>query len=97
MAAIADASTTLTAITIGADHLDGFRRRLETKPPNFVDEFRGRQGIPRAHSMLDDRQQLTLQRAMVPLRTFAEPTDDLVGSILDGKIHGHDDSKVDLI
>jgi hypothetical protein len=39
--------------------------------------------------ILEDRQQLSLQRAMVACRPLLEAARQLVGHVLDGKIHGH--------
>jgi len=47
---------------------------------------RGRLILP--HRSLDDRQELALQRAVMPLRRLPQPLYDLVRGVLDREIYG---------
>ncbi len=83
MAAIADASTTLT-VTIFADHV--YRRRR-----NWPDAFRKLSNLPHRHdangqvcpcSLLQDRHELALKRTMVSHGPVTQYRDNVVGRIL---------------
>src|SRR5437899_9379397 len=88
-AAKAEASTTLTAIPIGADDRCGFGRGLKPKLPDFRKDLLGRQPARPADCLFDDCQQLTLQRAMMLCRTLSQAFDDIVGGVLDREVDGH--------
>src|SRR5271166_7132973 len=65
-AARAEASTTLTVISIGADQGGGLARRMQPEPTNLGEDFGGRRGTVFLRGRLDDRQEFALQRSVVP-------------------------------
>jgi hypothetical protein len=85
----ADASTTLTAIAIGADQRRGLMRSLHPQPAHFGKNFgRGRAAIL-LNGDLDDRHQLALERAVMPFGPIAQTLHDLIRHILNRKIDRH--------
>src|SRR5581483_7242538 len=88
-AASAEASTTLTQVTVGP--YDGGRacRRAQAKPANFREQLGGAQVPLGPDRFLDDGEQLALRRPMVPLRSLPQASDDLVGGIFDREIDRH--------
>jgi hypothetical protein len=60
-AASAEASTTLTAVTVGTDQSGGLAQRPDTEPTYFGQYFGRRGGLILASGRFDDRQKFTLQ------------------------------------
>ena len=67
-AASADASTTLTLVTIRPNDRRRIIWRADTETPDLCEKLAGAQLPFRPDSFLDNGQQLTLQRSVVPLR-----------------------------
>src|SRR5208282_1639457 len=88
-AARAEASTTLTVISIGADQGGGLARRLQSEPANLGEDFGRRRGTVFLHGRLDDRQEFALQRSVVPLGTLPQALHDPVRRVLDREVDGH--------
>src|SRR5271166_2682691 len=71
-AAIADASTTLATIPVLTDHVRRFAWRLQPKLADPLSHLLNAQILARPHGVLDDRQQLALQGAMMLCRPLPE-------------------------
>lgn len=82
-AASAEASTTLKPVTISPYDVGRIGRRAETEAPDFSEEFARAQIPLRLNGLLDNGEQLALQRPMVPLGPPPQPFNDVVGSVLD--------------
>jgi hypothetical protein len=82
-AASAEASTTLTAISIVADDRRSFGGRLQAETAYLGQNLIGRQLPGRPDSLLDDRQEFPLKRTMMARRPGTQPLDHFVRCILD--------------
>ncbi|HVZ06469.1 MAG TPA: hypothetical protein VHC04_00970 [Rhodopila sp.] len=82
-AASADASTTLTLVTIRPNDRSRIIWRADTEAPDLCEKLAGAQFSFRSDSFLDNGQQLTLQRSVMPLCPPAQTLNDLVGGVLD--------------
>lgn len=82
-AASAEASRTLAAIAVGAQERGGLGRRDQGQASDLGQHVLRRQGSVGARGGLDDREQLTLKRAVVACCSLAQVADDLLGRVLD--------------
>jgi hypothetical protein len=82
-AATAEASTTLTTITVGTDQSRRFARGLQTKPTHFGQDFRRRNMLILESSRFDDRKEFTFQGPVMPPCTLLQPLHDMIRGILD--------------
>jgi hypothetical protein len=76
-------STTLTAVTVGADHSSGLTGCLQAEPANFNQNVGGGGWLILPNRGLDNGQKFTLQRPMMPFGPLPQPHYDIVGRILD--------------
>src|SRR5208282_1396968 len=88
-AAWAEASTTLTAISIGADQGGSLTRRMQSEPANLGEDFGRCRGTVLLHGRLNDRQEVALQRSVVPLGTLPQALHDTVRRAFDREVDGH--------
>jgi hypothetical protein len=80
---VAEASTTLTAITIGTDQSARLAWRLQTEATHFGQHFRSRSLLILKSGRLDDRQEFTLQGPAMPTRAQPQPLNDMIRGVLD--------------
>jgi hypothetical protein len=78
----AEASTTLTGISILSYHRAGFCRRAQPKGTHPGQELGRGQGAFFAGGRLNDCHQLTLKRTMISRRFFAQLLGDFVRNVL---------------
>jgi len=81
----ADASTTLTAIPIGADDRSSLGRRAEFEP-DLRQYLGGGEWAWCLHGFLDNGEQLPLQRTMMARGARLQTLDNVIRSILDRKV-----------
>ncbi len=86
-AASADASTTLVSVTVGVDQCSRFAGGLQAEPANRSQHVKCAIRYLLLNSRLDNRAQFTLQGSMVARGPGTQPGDDIVGRVLDGKVH----------
>jgi len=83
-AASAEASTTLTAIAIGTNQCSSFARRTDSQPADLGQDLGRRRWSVFLNRGLDDREQLPLQRPMMPLGPLAQSLNHPIRHVLDG-------------
>jgi hypothetical protein len=88
-AARADASTTLTAVTVGPDQNGSLAGCLQAEPADFGQNVGSRRRLILPSRSFDDRQEFTLQRPMMPFRPLPQSLHDIVRRILDRKVYRH--------
>ena len=90
---MAEASITLTRITIGTDDAGSLARRVYSEAAHVGQDFgRGLRAVF-TDCRLYDRHQLALHRSVMPLGTLPQPLDHIVGSILDRLFSGSTDAQ----
>ena len=86
---MAEASTTLTRITVCADYGGSLAWRVQPEAADLGEDFSRSCGAVLTNGRLDDRHQLALQRTMMPLSTLPQTLDDIVGGVFNLEIDGH--------
>ncbi|HXW70651.1 MAG TPA: hypothetical protein VEK34_04300 [Methylocella sp.] len=81
--AIAEASTILTGIPIGADHAGRLRWGSQSEPLYLREEFVWIQPCLGPHRFFQNGQKLTLEGTMMPSGLQAQPPHNVIRGILD--------------
>jgi hypothetical protein len=82
---------TLTGIAIGADHLPGFVRSLETEVPHELARFLDRDSSVLSDRLFQDRHEFALKGAVAGGRSPAKLLGDLIGHVLDRQVDRQND------
>lgn len=89
-APIADASTTMSAISCTPDDADGVSRGSQTRPHTLPDDVLDRHGLTcPAQGIFQNDHQFTLKRAALSLRPSPQRVGHPIGYVLDRQIHRH--------
>src|SRR5262245_47044415 len=94
MAASAEASMILSAIAQLADDIDRAFARGKVEAPDAVEDLPRRDGGHVVGRGFDEREQLSLERATIPLRAGAQAFHHIDGNVLDREAHGRHGSIV---
>jgi len=88
-APIAEASTTLTSISICPNEVCRLRSALQPEATYLLEHFLHAEGRLFPDSLLKNGQKLTLQRTVILLCSGSQPTDNVIRSILNRKVYRH--------
>jgi hypothetical protein len=68
-------------VVIGTDQINSFARRTQPEPANLAEDVSRRRQAVVEHRRLNDRQELALQRSVIPLSSLPQALRDPVGGI----------------